>query len=171
MTFISASGIVTAAAFAALVVGLGVISVVWTRLSFGVVALLVRGAVRTGLYNPEKPHNRSAPASGKRDQSVLLFTDVLRFTSALVPGDPRKHPRTLLIPAVFVGIPLFFFFWALVWAIPLVVFGYVVIHAPGVWSFPLALLSLVAYYGVCTMLYRVLKRLPDLSRRVRQQPG
>lgn len=137
---------------------IGIVSIVWLRLSFGSIAYLIKLANRLGLYNPSPPSNRSAPGGAiPRDRSFILFSRTLRGISKVIPGEARGKPRTVILPLLLVGLPLGVFFLIMMWAIPLLLFGWIIGTVPGWYSVLIAFLSVFTYMAVLVGSWRFAK--------------
>lgn len=138
-----------------LLVLIGIVSMVWLRLSFGVLGYIVKKAHQLGLYNPTPSTERSAPSGAiPRDRTFIMFSRALRFISKLVPGDPSTSPRAVIIPLLLLGLPITMAVIVLLWAIPLLIFSRVIGTVSGSWAMYLAYLSLFAYISVLLISWR-----------------
>lgn len=143
-------------------VGLGIIGLLWDLVTMGIISMVTRGLVELGLINPDVG-GRDKTAQ-RAESGFLLFSKALRAAARPLPGaDPKAQPWLMFIPLLFVGVPLVFGAVVLFVVVPFVVFGRVLLAAPGFWSFPLALASFFGYYAMLAVLRKASRQLPKMQ--------
>lgn len=152
-----------------LLILIGIVSMVWLRLSLGVLGYIVRKAHQHGLYDPTPSTERTAPTGAiPRDRTFIMFSRALRFISKLVPGDPSSSPRVVIIPLLLLGLPLTMAVLVILWAIPLLIFSHVIGTVSGSGATYLAYLSLFAYISVLVISWRIARNhVPSTATHVR----
>lgn len=156
-------------AFAVVLVALAVLTILWRQLWLGLLAITARTAYKVGLYEPSA--RRRTVHDGKRDSSFLTFSKALRAFSRIIPGDPNRHPHTVVLPVTLLGIPTLLLAFALLWAVPLYVLGYVVGTTSGSWTIVIGFLGMFAYIAAVVMGLKLLARVPALAKRVWRTPA
>lgn len=146
-----------------LLVAVGVVAMAWLRIWGAVFAIAVRAAYRLGLYRPDERTSHSADGP-ERDRGIILFTRALRAVSRPLSGTPTTNARTVVFPLFLLGIPLFLVVLVVLWVVPVTLFGVVLTTVPSPWSSALAMVSLVAYFGLFLAVWRA-GRVPTLLER------
>lgn len=146
-----------------LLVAVGVVAMAWLRLWGAVFAGAVRAAYRLGLYRPDERTSHSTDGP-ERDRGIILFTRALRAMSRPLSGTPTTNARTVVLPLLLLGIPVFLAVLVVLWVVPVTLFGVVWTTVPTPWSSVLAMMSLVAYFGLFLAMWHV-GRVPALLDR------
>lgn len=151
------------AGFFALLTVLSVFTIITRNTAMGLFSVVLRGAHRVGLYRPES-NNRTAEAT-RPDRGFLWFSRALRVVSRFTPGDPNRHPHTVIVPMFFLGIPAFVGLFAVFWAVPLYLFMAIVGGMSGSWATLVAVLSVVGYLAAVVTGAKLLVRMPAMMNR------
>lgn len=150
-------------AFGGILLGVGLLTMVWMRVWTAMISLLVSAALRLGVDRPTTQSRRRS--STLQDRNVLRFIASLETVSTHIPGDPLGKPRTVILPLLLVGGPIAIGMLIVAWVVPLLLFGYFIATVSGPWSTLVAILAVFLYMSLLLVAWRVAKVIGSTSVR------